>query len=1006
MFAASMVRLFFSPLPRGRQGKRLILTDLHARPGGRAMEVIPLKRHLIHSILAVLALFAVTAHAQPNGEKPEKPKGPPPIKEGVEDLEKREGFFILWANEKKNKLLAEIPSKLLGKEFLVATSLSFGPLAGLQTNDLVLKFERRDEELLLMKPNIFYKASGDLADVVEYSYPDEVLARTKITGQDPNGNVLIDLKSLLESEASTFAYAAPPGAFVEVAKAKSFETNSVVELRFRGETSSSGIYFNIGQLKDTGYKPRKADPRVGYFLTAQHDFSKDDRADTTFDRFINRWHLEKQDPSLSMSPPKEPIVMYIEHTVPVKYRRWVREGIESWNKAFEAIGYVDAIEVRQQTKTNDFANLDPEDARYNFFRWIASQRAFAIAPSRVNPRTGQVLDSDILFDESMVRYYIQDYKLFVDSVPETRDLSPRLRHRLARNPWEHPLWNEIALDYSLRIQNDPSLAGMTPEKLFAEELTSESTGAFHRHGSQCAIGHELSRELALAGMGLEFGIWAQESESKDGSDEEEKKEEDEEESKEEKQKSLLDEWPEEFIGPLVREIVAHEVGHSLGLRHNFKASSWKSYEEIVNATDPEEPTSGSVMDYNPFTLRADGSMPDVWITPTIGPYDIWAIEYGYSVPGSSGYESNEEKMLSGILDKVTEDGHDYGTDEDVSSPDPLITRWDLGSDSLTFFKARVELADRITEKLLEVVVKEDESWAKAKDAYMILIAQRARAALAAAKYVGGYDLRRDHKGDPNARPPITVIPGKQQREALELITEVLFAEDSIEISPEIQNHLAAGRWYHQGSYDWLEPLTPSVQDVILRYQNRVLFLLLNTDRIGYLYDAEFHAAKSDDILTLAEMMQSLTDSIWSEVQDTKRIGRSHTLREPMISTLRRNLQREYVSQLVEIATAGEDSYYPAVARTLAWKQLKNIREEIDAILEDKSASKLDAWTAAHLDESRTRIARALEPVFTLGGNQGGLPFMFMIMGNDPDANGTTPAGQVPMRRTPLAPGSY
>ncbi len=972
------------------------------------MEATTLKRHLFCGFLALLAVLATPLAAQPEKPEEEKPKGPPPIKEGVEDLEKREGYLVLWVNEKKNKLLAEIPSKVLGKEFLVATSLSFGPMAGLQTNDLVLRFERRDEEVLLMKPNIFYTAKGDLADVIQYSYPDEVLARVKILGQDPGGNVLIDLKSLLESEASTFAQAAPPGAFVEVAKAKSFETNSVVELRFRGKTSSSGIYFSFGELKDSGYKPRKADPRVGYFVTAQQDFSKDDRADTTFDRFVNRWHLEKQDPSLSKSPPKEPIVIYIEHTVPVKYRRWVREGIETWNEAFEAIGFVDAIEVRQQTKTNDFADLDPEDSRYNFFRWIASQTPFAIAPSRVNPRTGQVLDSDILFDEAMVRYYIQDYKLFAGSIPETHDLSPRLRHQLARNPWQHPLWSEIALDYSMRIQNDPALQGMTPEQLFAEELTTQPAGGFHRHGVQCSIGHELSRELALASMGLEFSVWAQDAgESDDDSGEEEKKkEEDEKEEKKEKEKeSLLDEWPEEFIGPLVREIVSHEVGHSLGLRHNFKASSWKTFEEVSAATDPEAPTSGSVMDYNPFTLRADGSMPEVWITPTIGPYDMWAIEYGYAVPGSSGYDSNEEKMLAGVLDKVAADGHAFGTDEDVSSPDPLIARFDMGSDSLAFYRARVELSDRIMDKLLDVVVKDDESWAKAKDAYLILISQRARAGIAAAKFVGGYDLTRDHKADPNARPPISVVPAARQREAMKLISSVLFDEDSVRIDPEVQNHLAASRWYHQASYDWMESLTPGIQDVVLRFQTRVLFLLLNADRVSYLYDAEFHAKKGQDVFTLAEMMQTLTDSVWSELKDSRRMGRSGTLREPNIATLRRNLQREHVSQLVEIATAGENSFYPAVARTLAWKQLKTIHDDIDRILQDKSASKLDAWTDAHLDETRTRIARALEPVFTLGGRQGGLPVIFMISGEEPEGDSASPTA-FPVRRAPLAPGSY
>jgi len=974
------------------------------------------------SLLAGSPAIADDPPAAPAAEK-KKEDGPPPIAEATKDMQKREGFFTLWVDEKKNKLYAEISSDRLSKEFLIATSYSYGQMAGLQLTDLLLKFERRDQELLLVQPNFFYKAEGDLAEVVKYTYPDEVIGKTPIIGQDPSGSVLIDLKALLEAETPEFAYQMPPSVFTEVAKAKSFENNTVVELRFRGDRQTLGVYFNIGDLPDTGYKPRVADPRVGYFVTAQQDFSKDDRADTTFDRFIERWQLEKQDPELEMSPPKEPIVIYIEYTVPVKYRRWVREGILSWNKSFEKIGFVDAIEVRQQTKTNDFKNIDPEDSRYNFFRWIASQTPFAIAPSRVHPRTGQKLDSDILFDESMVRYFLDDYKLFVSAVPETADLSPQLRHRLASRPWEHPLWPKISAEYSLRIQHDPRLAGRTPEQLFAEQLTAGATSTFtERCGGTCTIGHELSRELAFAGLGLEFGVMAEEAEAKKSGEEEEKKKKegeeakDGEESKEEKdKKSALDQWPEEFIGPIVREIVAHEVGHTLGLRHNFKASSWKTYEEILAATDPTAPTSGSVMDYNAFVLKPDGAKPAVWITPTVGPYDDWAIDYGYSVAGSGGRDADEKKMLSAVLDRVAEPGLDFGTDEDTWSPDPRIVRWDMAKDSMAFFDARVKLSDKIMAKLLDVAVKDDESWAKTRNAYTVLLAQRFVAAMNATRYVGGYNLTRDHKGDPNGRPPIAVTPGKEQREAMKTIVDALFAKDAIKIDPEIQNHLAASRWYHAGSYDWAESLTPNVQDMILAWQTRVLYNLTNSDRITYLYDAEFHAKPGDDPMTLAEMMQSLTDSIWTEVADAKGgfFSKSYTAKDPMITALRRNLQREHASRLITIATAGEDSFYPAIARTLAWKQLKNIGEQIDRVLADKGADKLDPWTAAHLDETNTRIKRALEPVFTIGDNSGGFPFFF-ILGQNPGggaampgaAPGTAVPRAIPAPGMPGSPGSY
>src|SRR5690606_20267400 len=108
-----------------------------------------------------------------------------------------------------------------------------------------------------------------------------------------------------------------------------------------------------------------------------------------------------------------------------------------------------------------------------------------------------------------------------------------------------------------------------------------------------------------------------------------------------------------------------------------------------------------------------------YVTPTIGPYDIWAIEYGYAVPGSGDYPGDEKKMLKQITDKVAESGHDFGTDEDVASPDPSITRWDMGKNSLDYFRSRVKLANTIKEKLLDVAVDEDEAYSKARQAYEV-----------------------------------------------------------------------------------------------------------------------------------------------------------------------------------------------------------------------------------------------------------------------------------------------
>ena len=122
------------------------------------------------------------------------------------------------------------------------------------------------------------------------------------------------------------------------------------------------LAYSISSMpQKTGYKPRKADARIGYFTTTHLDLAKPGVYDP-YVRYINRWHLEKADPKLKMSPPKQPIVFYMEHTVPVRYRRWVREGILEWNKAYEKVGIVNAIEVRQQdARSKNHMEKDPED---------------------------------------------------------------------------------------------------------------------------------------------------------------------------------------------------------------------------------------------------------------------------------------------------------------------------------------------------------------------------------------------------------------------------------------------------------------------------------------------------------------------------------------------------------------------------------------------------------------------------------------------------------------------
>src|SRR5262249_41176168 len=155
-----------------------------------------------------------------------------------------------------------------------------------------------------------------------------------------------------------------------------------------------------------------------------------------------------------------------------------------------------------------------------------------------------------------------------------------------------------------------------------------------------------------------------------------------------------DKMPDEMVQQAVKETVMHEVGHTLGLRHNFKGSTMLKNDQLHNLEiTRKQGLVGSVMDYNPVNLAPKGLKQGDFFTSTIGPYDYWAIEYGYKPLG--GGTEGEKGDLSKIASRSAETGLDYGTDEDLFTPDPHINQWDLGSDPLRFAQDRMAFAEEL-----------------------------------------------------------------------------------------------------------------------------------------------------------------------------------------------------------------------------------------------------------------------------------------------------------------------
>ena len=598
----------------------------------------------------------------------------PSIEEKTANMTALDGLLPLYWDEATGVLWLEIPA--VEQELIYAVSLT----AGLGSNDLgldrgklgqerIVRFERVGPRILLVQPNYDYRAESENPD--ERLAVEEAFATSTLWGfsvaAETDGRVLVDASDFVLRDAygvSQILERTDQGQFqvdisrsaVYLPRTKAFPRNSEIEVsltftgsdpgRYVRSVTPSGDAITIRQrhsfiaLPDSGYQPRRNDPRAGYFGVSYLDYAAP-IGQPMRRRYIARHRLQKQDPSAAMSPAIEPIVYYLDRGTPEPVRSALLDGARWWNDAFEAIGYQDAFRVELLPE-----GADPMDVRYNMIHWVhRSTRGWSMGQTVQDPRTGEIVKGNVLLG-------------------------------------------------SLRVRQDYLLA----------------TGLL----APFAIGDEEVPELTAMALAR------------------------------------------------LRQLSAHEVGHTLGLAHNFLASTQNR---------------ASVMDYpHPLVaIRPDGSLAlgDAYAVG-VGAWDSVAIAYGYQ---DFPEGTDEDAALRTIIDNARLSGLDFVTDQDArpgAAVHPGSNLWDNGTDAADELRRSMEVRRIALDRFGSAAIKQDMPWATLEEVLVPLYLHHRYQVDAAAKLIGGSRYTYALRGD--GQTPIVSVSATEQWDAVDALIETLRPE--------------------------------------------------------------------------------------------------------------------------------------------------------------------------------------------------------------------------------------
>ncbi|MES3019462.1 MAG: zinc-dependent metalloprotease [Bacteroidota bacterium] len=776
-----------------------------------------------------------------------------PYKEIITDKAKTDpGLFKVHRVD--TKYFFEIPDSLFDREMLVVTRYAKTPTVdgtygGEELNEQVWKWQRRDKQVFIRIPsyrNVADKGT-DMFEAVKNSNLDAVLSSFDIKAINSDSNsVVIDVTDLYSKDVQSLGLPQSLRTLYKITTMdetrtyvdtiKSFPLNiEVRSLKTYRATDPPGdksigsmtveIHNSMLLLPKVPFKARLADDRVGFFGQSQTDYGLDaQKAQVT--RYIHRWKLEPKDPAAykrgELVEPKKQIVYYIDPATPLKWRPYLIAGVKDWNVAFEAAGFKNAI-TALEAPTND-PDWSPEDARYSVIRYFASNIANAYGPHISDPRSGEIMESDI--------------------------------------GWYHNVMNLVRNWFFVQT------AAINPD-------------------------------------------------------------------------ARTPKFKDEIMGQLIRFVSSHEVGHTLGLPHNFGSSVAYPVDSLRSKTFTKRMggTAPSIMDYARFNYIAQPGDEGVVLYPGIGDYDKWAIKWGYTWFDNQTPEQEAKTLNKWTIEKAGNPAYFYG--QQTGNPiDPRAQSEDLGDDAVKASTYGIANLKRIIPNIEKWTYEEGQPYNNLTELYGEVLTQWNRYMGHVRSNIGG--IYEDDKTYEQKGAVYTHVPQAKQKGAVKFINDQAFATPIWMLDQALLS-----------KFD-----NAGIVERLRRTQVGVLNGILDFSRLNRVIDNS--VKNGSDAYSMDELFADLRNGIWSELKTGGNID-----------TYRRNLQRAYIERMSfllnenEPAPTGQFGGQAAAQMDASQSDIRPMaRYELKALAAQIRASQpkfSNTVLKSHLDDALVRIADALDP---------------------------------------------